>query len=297
VCTCDRPDTLRALLEALAEQPPISQMAVLVLDNGATPVREVVAPFSDRLDLHYERVAVAGLTPVRNRAIELARELGGRYLAFIDDDELPHPGWLRALLERAEDSGADVVSGPVLPEYSEPPPAWIEEGDFFRSPGDNVGSGNVLLKLSALPRDAAACFRVEFSETGGEDYDLFRRLREGGARFATAEDAIVVERIPPQRTRLAYLLRLSLRDGARDAQMILLTGGAWPRILLALAGRVVAKVLYATSHIALALVAAATGSGVRWRAACALRDLAAATGCLLRLAGVRFRFYGRDSRS
>ncbi|MDD3411018.1 MAG: glycosyltransferase family A protein, partial [Eubacteriales bacterium] len=49
-----------------------------------------------------------GASAARNAAIEAA---GGRYLMFVDADDLLLPGALQALLSQAEASGADVVQG------------------------------------------------------------------------------------------------------------------------------------------------------------------------------------------
>ena len=39
------------------------------------------------------------------------------YIAFIDDDELPEPGWLKGLHDARQRFGADVVAGAVITDF------------------------------------------------------------------------------------------------------------------------------------------------------------------------------------
>jgi glycosyltransferase involved in cell wall biosynthesis len=52
------------------------------------------------------------LTPNRARNLGLAHVTGGKYVVFLDNDVLVGPGWLEALIQCAEETGAAAV-GPV----------------------------------------------------------------------------------------------------------------------------------------------------------------------------------------
>ena len=291
--TCDRPDGIRDLLAGIARQDEARDLTVLVLDNGTHSSEAVVSCFRDTLDVRYERVAEAGLTPVRNGAVARARELGGRYLIFVDDDEVPEPGWLAALFARAHETGADIVSGPVRPVFEEPPPPWVVAGGFFDKSGAHPGTENLLLRLAILPEDPASWFREAFRETGGIDHDLLCRLRSAGASFAVAPGALVREHVPPARATLRYLLRMALRDGIREAQVALLDQPTGARVLAAGLATMASKVAYAAGNLVLATRDVVLLRDPRAALVCAVRDLVASAGCGLRLAGVRFRLYGR----
>ena len=84
-------------------------------------------------------------------------------------------------------SGADVVTGPVLARFQQPPPDWVVEGAFFDPPRHATGSevqsaytNNVLVRADAL---AALSQRFDERLRVGEDSELFERLRAGGSRI------------------------------------------------------------------------------------------------------------------
>lgn len=100
-------DTVESLESVLAHtEPPYD---LVVVDGG-----------SPRATAHYLRGASAraGFRLVRTEYLlspNRARNLGAagvatRYVAFIDNDVVVAPGWLRALVECAEETGASVVS-------------------------------------------------------------------------------------------------------------------------------------------------------------------------------------------
>ena len=66
----------------------------------------------------------AGATRARNAAARAAR---GEVTAFIDDDALPRPGWLKALLDPFSDGRVGCVGGRVRLRFEGAPPAWIKD--------------------------------------------------------------------------------------------------------------------------------------------------------------------------
>jgi glucosyl-dolichyl phosphate glucuronosyltransferase len=128
VPTLDRAGILAQCLESVAaldfERPGFE---VLVVDNGSSDrTPEIVRQF---MDLHPELVLrfivekEPGLLSGRHRGV---REAIGDILAFIDDDTLVDPGWLRAIDAGFSNSEVIIVGGPSLPKYQSPPPPWLE---------------------------------------------------------------------------------------------------------------------------------------------------------------------------
>src|SRR3546814_18996001 len=79
-------------------------------------------------------VAQPGLCAVRNAIAAAALDDPAmRFVAMIDDDEWPQPGWLDALLICQAQVGADVVAGPVDSRFVGPPPRWGREPLVFRA--------------------------------------------------------------------------------------------------------------------------------------------------------------------
>lgn len=289
ISTCDRHDMLRQLLQTLSGQPGHASRTILIADNGASPAEGVVAEFRSRLDIVYERVAERGVSPARNCTLRMAIARGATYLALIDDDELPEPGWVSALLSVAQRTDADLVYGAVRPIYLVPPPRWVEANGFFHKGGCHHGTENLLVRLSALPADERSWFRIEFARTGGSDLDLIERLLRAGARDAVAEQAVVHELIPASRLTLRYILQRGQRDGASAAQFIRLRHTRLGCVAAA-GDRAAAKLAYAVNHLFWAAL------GDRARFYCAAGDLSFVASHLLSFCGVRFEMYGLQSQ-
>lgn len=237
VPTYRRNDELAELLTALDAQtrPPADAlgMRVLVIDNNPDArARSVVDAFCGTLTVNYLHETRAGVTHVRNRALQAAAD--DDLLVFIDDDELPAEDWLAELWRRYEESGAAVVFGSVEALYEGPAPAWMKRGGFHAKtiasdglrtkPG---GTDNCLIDLAAVRRHGLA-FDPALTLIGGEDTLFFDALLQRGEVFANAARAITYERIPPERATLGWLARRWQRTGLTDGLMIYRRRGAGP---------------------------------------------------------------------
>ncbi len=285
ICTYNRPTQLKALLDGLLLQDYGAPVPVIIIDNGTVPASEVIAPYVNRLQLSLERIPEAGLAAVRNCALRSALEIGCEFIAFIDDDEVPVPNWLTALVQKQSETNADLVFGPVLATYHGAPPNWVVEGGFFERWGDTPGTGNALIRLSNLPKAEADWFQPAFALTGGEDAEFFDRLMAIGATSAIAPDAIAHEDTPPSRTTVRYIWRRGLRDGVVIARRIGLRDTSAFYKVLAGTGQTLAKLAYALNHMTWAMFSP-------WRGVKAMGDLGSALAIPLYAAGYRFQFYG-----
>ncbi|HEV2730561.1 MAG TPA: glycosyltransferase, partial [Terriglobales bacterium] len=150
-----------------------------------------------------------GLTYARNRAVADAGDVD--FLAFIDDDEVPSVGWLDELLWAQAEFAADVVSGPVLPNYSPEISEWIRAGDFFSSPSISTGTRcktgathNVLVGRHVFERVLG--FDHTYALSGAEDTDFFLRAAEAGCKIVWSQEAVVYEFISAKRGTVSWIL-------------------------------------------------------------------------------------------
>ncbi|MEL6566055.1 MAG: glycosyltransferase family 2 protein [Pseudomonadota bacterium] len=231
LCTFRRPqvtETVRSV--ARADLPEGAQLRVIVVDNDDTPTAEEamrLVAAETGLDVLYRHVPGANISIARNGGLEAAT---GDWIAFLDDDEIVEPDWLVALVDRAQETGADAVFGHSRANYGPDAPEWIVAGDFhsqFAAPrGDVVETGhtcNALLRWGDAPWTGER-FEVERGQSGGEDTEFFFRLRRMGARYAIADGSIVREDVPPARLTLPWLMRRRYRIGQSYAAVA--QGGA-----------------------------------------------------------------------
>lgn len=296
ICTFRRPALLALLLAELERQiGPRAGVEFVVADNDpAHSAREVLAEWAQRLPLRALHVPVPNIASARNAVVGAAR---APWLAFIDDDESPDPGWLDKLREAQKTYAADVVFAPVLPRYVPGTPDWLRLGGFFDRPrfasGTAIGTrdartGNVLLRAGLVGALGATPFDVAFGRTGAEDTVLFRELLARGARFVWCDEATVQEEVPLARANTGWLLRRSYRLGQTYmvSEIHQLRGSAWLRRACFLGVRAAGQLLVAAG-LALVLWPLSRARSFRW-----LRATLAQLGKLSALAGHRYHEYG-----
>jgi succinoglycan biosynthesis protein ExoM len=230
--TYRRPEGLERLLAGLAalESPADVEVCCVIVDNSADAgargqVDGAAAGFA--WPLHYVSEPRRGITFARNTALETALAMNCDFVAFVDDDEVPAPSWLAALLAAQRRSGAAAVLGAVQPVFPPETPAWLIAGRFFEThryaDGAEVNDAHTANVLIDLRRLAALGLRFDhrYALTGGEDTMLFRDLLDAGGRIVYAADAVVYETVPASRARLAWLLRRWYRTGNIEAALYL----------------------------------------------------------------------------
>jgi len=314
-CTYRRPEGLRALLDGLAAQRfeaiDAPKLDVVIVDNeGSESARAACEDFRARsaLPLSYRHEPQVGISYARNACLEQL-SADSDFFAMIDDDEVPEPGWLESLLVAQRATGADAVQGRVVPEFPEDAPSWVRGLGLFgwplREPGspsperkdlqplDLAATNNVLVRTGAV-RALGLRFDPRLAHSGGEDTVFFGTLQEEGGRIVYAERARAHERVPAERARLSYLLRVEFRKGF-DRLRLKLFARQKPRSLwkrLRVRARIGRQGLAWLGTGLLSLPASvAAGSAFRERAADGLLCLARGLGMLASALGVRYQHY------
>ena len=220
ISTLHRADGLALTLESLARQrvesAPPELVAIVVNNDPSDPApRRVAAEIAERTGLAIEVLdePQRGIAPPRNRGLAAAIAFAGDrgIVGFIDDDEEAPEGWLAELLRVKREHGAEIVTGPVEPVFEAPPAAWIEQGGFFKRTRLPTGTArrwaftNNILFDASLPKRLDRWFDDSFLRLG-EDRHFFQRLARSGARIVWADDAPVLERIPPRRADERWLV-------------------------------------------------------------------------------------------
>lgn len=215
---------------------------VVVADNSPDGhAAAVLARLDPQVPLRAVPCSPPNISVARNAGLRAAR---APLVAFLDDDQEVEPGWLDALVDTLERTGADAVLGavrPLLPPGVDPAPWDPESRQFSRlSPMPEgapviaggpsrtrdfvVGAGNSLWR-------AATCFTepepfdLGYGACGGEDLELFLRLERAGRRFAWCPYAVALEKVPASRFALRYALLRAYSGGQVFAALSRRHGG------------------------------------------------------------------------
>jgi GT2 family glycosyltransferase len=198
VTTRDRPEDLKRCLDALMKLPDDGQEYVVIDNCPATDAtQQLVASYGSRM--RYVREDRPGSSAARNRAL---REAQHEIVAFSDDDAVPDPGWLRALLRNFSDPLVLCVTGLTMPlELETEAQKWFElysphgRGfsrvvfDFTKHSVLNVApigvSANMALRRSVMEHIGLfdEALGPGTPTRAGEDYELFSRILSAGYRI------------------------------------------------------------------------------------------------------------------
>ncbi|MGE3958906.1 MAG: glycosyltransferase family 2 protein [Vicinamibacterales bacterium] len=204
ICTRDRPDDLRRTLAGVSRLSPAAD-EVLVVDNAPSTDR-TRAVVSRCAGVRYVVESRPGLDRARNRAM---LEAAGAVVAFTDDDAIPDPEWLDALVRNFADPRVLAVSGLTLPLELETPAQerFEEHCGFVRGFRRRVYDGRVdhPLQVSGIGAGANLAVRRglttlvgafdELLDAGtpamsGGDHDMFTRILAAGYRIVYEPRAV-----------------------------------------------------------------------------------------------------------
>lgn len=192
-------------LRALAQMAPIAPFEVIVVDDGSSDETVEALPQIRGIRLH-RRSSNGGFVAACNDGAALA---GGEYLVFLNNDTIPQPGWLEALMRTLDEvPGAGLAGAQLLyPDgrLQEAGGVVFSDGSCwsygrFGSPEDPRYS--YVRDCDYVTGAAVAVRRELFESVGGfdpryspayyEDTDLAFAVRATGARVLYQPAARVV---------------------------------------------------------------------------------------------------------
>jgi len=233
ICTHDRPAYVRSCLDGLARQTMRrDRFEILVVDSASAP--DAARHLRDMAMAHGAR-----LIRLDQPGVSLARNTGALHaradlIAYVDDDAIPAPDWIEALLRARAETGAALIGGRILPLWEVPLPDWwprsligvlsiIEhEGrGIYRSGALPQGlepyAANMAVDIAALR--AAGGFGGDLGRFGtvllsDEEVRLAWALQDAGHRIVYDSRAVVHHQIQAGRLNPAWLLRRLYWQGA-----------------------------------------------------------------------------------
>ncbi len=245
ICTYNRDKYIYNVLKSLALGTlEHSAYEIILVDNNCTDnTRSEVDHFCNvfpQVTLRYFVETNQGLSHARNRGI---RESKGDILVYVDDDATVNPEYLKTYADWfAAHPETDAAGGPIIPHYETgAEPKWMTYfikrlltgylyfGDKVRPfPGDNYpGGGNAAYRSRVFEK--VGLYNVQLgrngdSLTGGEEKDIFDKMKREGMQFVYLPNAILYHSIPGYKLEADYFNRLTTGIGQSERARTLRIG-------------------------------------------------------------------------
>ncbi|WP_347272951.1 glycosyltransferase [Candidatus Kuenenia sp.] len=180
VPTYNRPDTLKTTLDSIAAQT-YKNIETIVVNDAGEDVSGVIDTFHDRLSIKYlVHDKNKGLAASRNTGINAAK---GKYIAYLDDDDIFHPDHIETLVTFLETTNYKVAYTDAYRAHQEKEDGkYITKGrdvpyslDFDY---DRILTGNFIPVLCIMHEKSCIEKVGMFDETlrSHEDWDLWMRM-------------------------------------------------------------------------------------------------------------------------
>ena len=228
VCTYNRDKYLYGALKCIAENGfPAEAYEIILVNNMSTDNTENECKRfgQDYPEVNFRYVVEPnqGLSFARNRGIAESR---GDTLVFLDDDSYIQEGYLENLQKQLDTHpDADAFGGKIDPVFeSGEAPKWLSKWNYSWVSAIDMGEKVRLFKGKAFPiganmgirkaiLDKIGLFNTQLGRSkknlmGGEEKDLFERIRQQGGLIYYFPDVVVHHVIPPTRTTKEYVIRL-----------------------------------------------------------------------------------------
>ena len=219
ICTCRRNDRLTELLDRLVlvakEAADVADLGVVIVDDDpAGAAAKIVDQYATTfaLGITYRLVGSGNISVARNAALAGGLEMGD-WLAITDDDCLPEPDWVVALLAAQRETGAMGITGYCRDIPSRPVPRWVSEGVLITydavdlSPLEVGMLKNTMINADWLRTHPAVRFDTGLGRLGGEDPIFFRVAAAAGLGLHFTRRAVVIETFPAERLTFGALVK------------------------------------------------------------------------------------------
>jgi GT2 family glycosyltransferase len=189
----------------LVDYPDFS---VVVVDSA--PQSPETKSLAARFGAKYEISPLPGLSRARNIGVRATQT---SIIAFLDDDMIPHPSWLRSLVDGFWNDDIAAVTGPMLESEADGLDDMDLQSHLARSPWGpygsvidrstsqwfertnfgGVGDGNFALRRNAFEQILGFDERLGRGAviTGGEEHYAYFRLIDSNFKIVYAPQAIV----------------------------------------------------------------------------------------------------------
>jgi glycosyltransferase involved in cell wall biosynthesis len=232
VYTEDRWDRIIAAIDSVRAQTLPCAETIIIVDHNPALYKRLVGAAPDVTVL--ENREASGLSGGRNTGAAMSH---GEIIAFLDDDAVAHPDWLKYLAQAYANPDVKGVGGMTVPVWQSSRPSWMPE-EFYWVVGCNYRglppSGapvrNLLGANMSFRREVFGLvdgFRTSIGRSsgkrplGGEETEFCIRLSQRcpGSLLVMEHRAKVRHFVPDSRCRFSYFLSRCYAEGLSKAQV------------------------------------------------------------------------------
>lgn len=236
ICSYDRYHLLGSAIQSCLDQDIGSDaFELIIVDNSPdhAAAERFGTAFQKHKNLTYIVETTPGISNARNVGMQRA---SAEIVAFLDDDAIAKPDWLRQLL-KAYDEVGDIVTaagGKVSPIWSVPRPSWLGDsrlglvsvvdwGGSMRPIGANEWLAGANLSVRKSVFDQSAGFNDGLGRKGGEgtmlsneEIQFIEWMQRQGGTVLYVPQAEVDHRVDASRLTQAWFRKRTAWQAASD---------------------------------------------------------------------------------
>jgi len=228
ICTYNREKYIYRSLESIAlQQADKNDFELVAVNNNSTDSTDSLCKkiAENYPELHYTYVIETeqGLSAARNRGMKEAK---GAIFVFIDDDAFANKDFAQNIISfYNSNSNVMATGGKTIPQFEEEKPIWMSHFLLPLVAAVDMGENPKPFPRKSFPIGANMAFRRKIMEEvgyfdvnlgrkgknlqGGEEKDLFNRLRAKGLQPWYLPATIVHHIIPANRMTTDYICKQS----------------------------------------------------------------------------------------
>jgi glycosyltransferase involved in cell wall biosynthesis len=233
--TEERWDDLLVAVRSVREQSTVAREIIIVIDNNPKLLARVRESLRDVVAL--ENTGARGAGAARNCGVNVAT---GSIIAFLDDDAIATPGWIKQAATAFVDQRVLGVGGVIEPVWDTQAPRWMAEEFYWTfgctypglptapAPVRNLIATNMFVRRAAFLELGG--FRAGFGKTGTrsgtEETDLCIRASQRWPDGIWLYDPAVAvsHRVLQGRARLSYFISRCYDEGVAKAAIVEFVG-------------------------------------------------------------------------
>ena len=226
-------DQVHAAVDSVRKQSFTSIETILVVDHNPALFSRLTKALPDVAVV--ENQGARGLSGARNTGLAIA---GSEIVAFLDDDAVADPDWLKFMCDAYVDASVIGVGGLTVPQWEKKRPSWLPEEFYWvigcsytgmpraGTPVRNLLGANMSFRREAFK--AVKGFRSGIGRTsaqkiplGCEETEFCIELtrRSPGAVLVLQDRAVVSHSVSGVRCRIPYFVSRCYAEGISKAQV------------------------------------------------------------------------------